>query len=351
VLDHLEAGQRAHVDRAMAELVGLAAATGDPVMRWRSCQLAAMLAFASGRPDAAERCMTEGFVHGAQADENGRWVVRTVQATLLSLETDDDPTPTVDFLAANVDEFVYPPIRAGAVHALAREGRVDVAAPYVSELVKDVVADTDREASWLLTGSMTADAVAILQDVELARSLLPVMLPFAERIAVDGIGFHCGGCLARPLAHLATLIGDDDLAHDLRTTALERDTAAGLRLWALNDAIDDLAARAAGGPIHQTEVRMRASVLAHEAADLGLVYTARRARALPRPASEVTLTERQRRVLAALADGLTYQAASEHLGFSHSTIRHEAMRIYAALGAADRDDAVRLARRAGLLPG
>ena len=63
----------------------------------------------------------------------------------------------------------------------------------------------------------------------------------------------------------------------------------------------------------------------------------------------VSLTDRQRDVLSALAAGLTYKETGDRLGFSHSTIRHEAMRIYALLGARDRDDAVELARKRGLL--
>jgi DNA-binding CsgD family transcriptional regulator len=275
--------------------------------------------------------------------------VRTVQATLLALEIDADLTETVDFLRANLDELVYPPIRAGAVLALVRNGGADDVARHLADLVTHVVTDNGREASWLLTASFTADAVAAAGDAERAEQLLAVLSPYADRIAVDGVGFHCNGCLARPLARLAAIAGHDDLAASLRSTALERDTATGLRLWMLDDAIDDLAARAATGRLDLAEIRVRVGAIAEEATELGLTSTARRARALLRPRSAVELTERQRRVLAALAEGLTYQAAGERLGFSHSTIRHEAMRVYAALGATDRNEAVRLARAAGIV--
>jgi DNA-binding CsgD family transcriptional regulator len=76
----------------------------------------------------------------------------------------------------------------------------------------------------------------------------------------------------------------------------------------------------------------------------------RRARHLADGSGTIDLTDRQQDVLLALAQGLTYKETGDRLGFSHSTIRHEAMRIYALLGASDRDDAVELARKRGMLP-
>jgi DNA-binding CsgD family transcriptional regulator len=349
VLDNLEDGRRPAVDRALAELVGLAAATGDPAVRWRTGQLAAMLAFASGRPHAARRHTTEAFAYGAQAGENGRWVVRAVQTTLLSAEVEPDAAPTVDFLLANVDELVYPPIRAGAVFMLARLGRVAEASRHLPALVAHLAEDTGREASWLVTGAMAADAVAAVGEAELAAGLLDVLAPFADRIAVDGIGFHCHGCLARPLARLAELTGQPDLAATLRTQGLARDSAAGLRRWVLDGGIDVLAARHAAGEIHAAELRGEASALADEANTLGLLRTAGRARGLVVGGGTPELTPRQHDVLLALADGHTYQSAAEKLGFSHSTIRHEAMRVYAALGVRSRAEALDVARELGLL--
>jgi DNA-binding NarL/FixJ family response regulator len=92
-----------------------------------------------------------------------------------------------------------------------------------------------------------------------------------------------------------------------------------------------------------------ASAIVAEAEARGLRRTARHARERAARGGFSPLTARQHAVLHALAEGLTYQAAGEQLGFSHSTIRHEAMRIYAALGARDRADAVRLARERGIL--
>lgn len=60
-------------------------------------------------------------------------------------------------------------------------------------------------------------------------------------------------------------------------------------------------------------------------------------------------TIRQRQVLQLLADGYTNAQIAQQLGFSESTIRHETMRIYRALQADGRKDAVAIALKAGLL--
>jgi len=232
---------------------------------------------------------------------------------------------------------------------LTRVGRADDASHYLPGLVAHVVEDQGREASWLVTGALASDAVAAVGDSVLAARLLDALLPFADRIAVDGLGFHCHGCLARPLARLANVTGDRDLANALRVRAQARDSAAGLRRWVLDGAVDTLAVRQADGTVEQAALRSGANAIADEADALGLLRTAGRARALLHRGAAGQLTARQRDVLAALAEGLTYQAAAERLGFSHSTIRHEAIRVYAALGARDRDDALRTARDLGLL--
>jgi DNA-binding CsgD family transcriptional regulator len=345
VLDHLECGRRDAVDAALAELHALGETTGDPAVRWRTRQLGAMVALASGRPVDAEALSEEAFTHGAQAGEDGRFVVRTIQAAMTALEAAADSHATIEHLASNLDDLGYPPIRAGAIAALADAGRRAPATRALPSLVAHVAEDPGREASWLLTAAFTADAVASVGDVDAARRLLPPLLPFAERITVDGLGIHCHGCLARPLGRLAVVAGDDARAAELVALGQRIEAAAGLRRFVLEGALDALAlglAPAAGAPADE-------HAIAAEADTLGLRRTARRARERAVRNVVSPLTARQHAVLAALADDLTYQAAAERLGFSHSTIRHEAMRIYDALGARDRTEAVRIARERGIL--
>ena len=58
---------------------------------------------------------------------------------------------------------------------------------------------------------------------------------------------------------------------------------------------------------------------------------------------------RQRSILEFLGDGLTYDQIAARIGYSHSTVRMELMRMYRALGVESRRDAVAAARRRGLM--
>lgn len=64
---------------------------------------------------------------------------------------------------------------------------------------------------------------------------------------------------------------------------------------------------------------------------------------------QVYFTARQRAVLKLVAEGFTNAEIASDLGFSESTIRHETMRLYKALGASGRKEAVTIAVKAGLL--
>jgi DNA-binding NarL/FixJ family response regulator len=54
-------------------------------------------------------------------------------------------------------------------------------------------------------------------------------------------------------------------------------------------------------------------------------------------------------ILAGMADGNTNHELAIELGFSVSTIRHETMAIYQALGVSDRKEAALVARSLGVI--
>lgn len=64
---------------------------------------------------------------------------------------------------------------------------------------------------------------------------------------------------------------------------------------------------------------------------------------------QIYFTARQRAVLKLVAEGYTNAEIANDLGFSESTIRHETMRLYKALGANGRKEAVNIAIKASLL--
>lgn len=85
---------------------------------------------------------------------------------------------------------------------------------------------------------------------------------------------------------------------------------------------------------------------------LGLLARLPAARAVrPRPsaAEDVHLTRRQIAVLGLMAEGMSNRQISLRVGYSESTVRHETMAIYRALGVGDRRTAAHLALELGLV--
>jgi DNA-binding CsgD family transcriptional regulator len=71
----------------------------------------------------------------------------------------------------------------------------------------------------------------------------------------------------------------------------------------------------------------------------------------PEPTSRVSLSPREREVLALLAQGLTGAAIGRRLGITERTVRKHLDAVYRSLGCRDRLVAVEKGRRLGLLPG
>ena len=69
----------------------------------------------------------------------------------------------------------------------------------------------------------------------------------------------------------------------------------------------------------------------------------------PKENSGRAFSKRQRMVLEFLGDGLTYDQIAARIGYSHSTVRMELMRMYRVLGVSSRRDAIAVARRLGLV--
>ena len=67
------------------------------------------------------------------------------------------------------------------------------------------------------------------------------------------------------------------------------------------------------------------------------------------PGNPPELSARQLVILGGMLTGKTNDELSEQIGYSSSTIRHEAMAIYKILGVSNRADASRIARELGLI--
>jgi DNA-binding CsgD family transcriptional regulator len=68
----------------------------------------------------------------------------------------------------------------------------------------------------------------------------------------------------------------------------------------------------------------------------------------PRQSRALSITDRQRRIIALVRQGLTNAQIAEEIGYSQATVKAELARLSALLGAADRHDLATRAARAGL---
>jgi DNA-binding CsgD family transcriptional regulator len=68
----------------------------------------------------------------------------------------------------------------------------------------------------------------------------------------------------------------------------------------------------------------------------------------PRQSRSLSVTDRQRRIIALVRGGLTNAQIAEEIGYSLATVKAELARMCALLGAADRHDLATRAARAGL---
>lgn len=62
-----------------------------------------------------------------------------------------------------------------------------------------------------------------------------------------------------------------------------------------------------------------------------------------------SLTDREREILALIADGLTYYAVARRLELTQTAVSHYMTRIFRKLGAINAPNAVALAMRGGML--
>ena len=345
-LDALEAGDRDAADSRWSRARELAHRTGDLGLRWRVALVEAMSLRAQGRLADADNAREAARTAGTRAGEPGRDFSAMIQAALLDLDRDLAGSALARTMSAE-DDVPLRSLTAGSAYGLALQGQFREAAGLLEQLVPALVSHPDQEPALLPTITLAADAVATVARADLAPPLLRVMAPFRSLIAVDLLdGLATVGCVARPLGRLLALTGDRDAAEEAFAEAERRDEAAGLDLYALQGRIDRAEAHAAAGEPVDSE---HAADLARAAQRMGATVLTRRAHGLERPGGTPRLTDRQHDILHQLAAGRSYQQIADALGFAHTTIRKDVLRVYRALGVRTRDEAIAAARNLDLL--
>ena len=145
-----------------------------------------------GRPGEAELYTTVGTI-GICWERDGVGALNEVAVGLMST---DPPAPAAAAVAAS---------------ALANSGDQDRARALIDEHLGRGFPDVIADASWPVAVAFWADAAALIGHSEACRDMREWFVPMADLHLVTG-GFY-GGCAARHLACLGSVLGLDDTAH------------------------------------------------------------------------------------------------------------------------------------------
>ncbi len=257
----------------------LAAELRQPAQNWFGVVLRGTLATFEGRfgdseqliPQALELARAAGLI----AELYGTlqlWALRRDQGRLEEIEQP---------VAELVRRFpAYEVLRCVHLHAAAELGRERAAREELHALAADAFATLPRNDDWLFSLCLLADVSHELNDAGLASSIYRLLLPYADRNAVNPPA-ACIGIVSRSLAVAAAVLERWSEAEHHFQCALRANSEMGARPWVARTNLDwaeSLLTRDAPGD------RERAAGLAGQAGriahDLGMPVIAGRAEAL-----------------------------------------------------------------------
>ena len=276
IIDLLEIGDIPAADEHIARYSAVAAELGRPIYRWWAAVFRAMRLIFAGDLDQGMTVAEEAWRHGR----------RTTDAALqfYGLQTgmimrERGQLGGVEPMAkALVEQFpAVPAWRCALATIYADVGRIDDAARELDLLAAKDFADLPRDLGWLPAMANLADVCASVGDVERARVVYDLLVPYAGRNVVVGAAVLCYGSTSRPLGRLAALLGRLDLAEALFERALAENRRMGARPLVAHSEADyaDALAQDGSGDRATRAAALRASALstAHE---LGLTALAER---------------------------------------------------------------------------
>jgi tetratricopeptide (TPR) repeat protein len=229
-----------YAGRSLRELRNRVEATPAGCISYLVAALDVMLAIRDGRlseaEGLAERCSELGTQVG-DADALGwygahlvtiRWYQgRTDEVLPLIVDLTSSPT-----MAASNDAFT-----AALAVTAAAAGRSEEARGALERLREGGLGSLRSSSTWLVTLLGVAEAADLLADVDAAREVYDLLVPFADWPVMASLAISCFGSAHRPLGLAAGLAGDLDLA----VSHLEAAHAADLRIGNAPSAV--LAAR------------------------------------------------------------------------------------------------------------
>ncbi len=204
----LELGDIESVDLEISDYSRITAQLGGRAIRL--AELRAMRVLLDGRIGEAEEFIQLAFAEGQRTERPATLIPFAAQMGLLRYEQGRMPEleePTKMLMAQ------YPNLqvaRLGLIHCYIQAGRLPVARVELEALADSDFASIPKDFNWLAAMCGLSDATSSLGDENVAKTLYPLLLPYAGRNAVMGGDVACYGSVARFLGQLAVVLNRFD---------------------------------------------------------------------------------------------------------------------------------------------
>jgi tetratricopeptide (TPR) repeat protein len=225
VVDLLESGDPAAVDAQIEAFSAGAQQLRQPLFLWNAALWRAMRSLLAGHLDQADALAAEALTSGMRPEgvTAGQYyaiqllAIRREQRRIQELEQ-----AVRDLVAGNP---ARPAWRAGLATLLCDTGRHDEAREQFELLAASSFTDVPEDGDWMITMVLAADVAAELGDVERARLIYELLLPYRMVNVVIGLAAVCLGATARYLGRLAATMGNREEATALLERAIARNGA------------------------------------------------------------------------------------------------------------------------------
>ncbi|HZQ37286.1 MAG TPA: LuxR C-terminal-related transcriptional regulator, partial [Dehalococcoidia bacterium] len=363
IVDLLELGDRAMMEREIAAHAGLTERLRPPLHVWYAARWRAMTALLAGRSAEAEDLVQRAHILGLRTRRRDATPLYIVQWGALRRQQ-GRADELVGRLRELVEQLPDAPVwRAGLAAVYAELGSFAEARRELERLAGAGFADLPRDTNWLVTLTSLAQVCAALPDPERAAQLYELLLPYSARFVVVGAAVVCHGAVAHYLALLATALGRWQAAQQHFVGAHALHQRLGARPWLAMTLAEHAALLASRGDADaQAEARALLAQANELARELGMAGVVRRAQ-LVRERLEAgrsrfphasrgqdgALTAREREVARLLARGLTNRQIAQTLVISDRTADAHVANIFGKLGFNTRAQVAAWAVEAGLL--
>jgi hypothetical protein len=235
VIDLAEKGDLAAVDRERLVHAALAERLRQPLHLRDAIVWRAMRALLDGRLTDAESDADEALRLGERAHDPGARSMYGVQRAMIRAELGEpagvaEAIPLVREIAHDHPEI--PAWRALLGFCEARAGSVDEARLDLEHVAAGGFSSVRRDATYLVTLTHAADAVAILRHSDVASELLPLLDRFGDRAVIIDRGLACKGLTLRLLGLLEGVLGNDNRSVALLERSLVAHEGMGARAFA-----------------------------------------------------------------------------------------------------------------------